>query len=381
MNTQDFLSILSVAEKLKCNTRHSDTSSGRRESVAGHSWRIALMAMLLEDEFPDVHIDKVIKMCLIHDLGEAFTGDIATFNKTEVDSKKENELYEEWIEGFPEFQKVQFQALLSEMSEMTTNEAKLYKALDKLEAVIQHNEADISTWLPLEYDLQLTYGSEEVAFSPYLLKLKEDIDKWTRDKINEASDRKNNVIEALGEENKVIEISGEENSTMESSDDEKIGKLRNMASLYLLCGDEILLLYRQGSSIVSNMWVGSAGGHFEKEELNDAKSCVLREMNEELSLAEDQISDLKLRYISIRRSGGEIRQNYYFFAELKNGTEMELKSNEGLLKWFNIDEIGDLEMPYTARYVINHYLEIGRYTDKLYGGISNGEKVVFSEMP
>lgn len=88
MRQEDFLSILSVAEKLKCNTRHSDTSNGRRESVAEHSWRLALMAMLLEDEFPGVDINKVIKMCLIHDLGEAFTGDIATFNKTEKDSEK-----------------------------------------------------------------------------------------------------------------------------------------------------------------------------------------------------------------------------------------------------------------------------------------------------
>lgn len=191
MRHEEFLSILSVAEKLKCNTRHSDTSSGRRESVAEHSWRLALMAMLLEDEFPDVDIDKVIKMCLIHDLGEAFTGDIATFNKTEEDSEKEEQIYSEWINGFPEIQKRQFQSLLTEMSELETKEAKLYKALDKMEAVIQHNEADIASWLPLEYDLQLTYGAEEVAFSPYLTKLKEHIDKWTRDKIERASHGEN----------------------------------------------------------------------------------------------------------------------------------------------------------------------------------------------
>lgn len=191
MRHKEFLSILSVAEKLKCNTRHSDTSSGRRESVAEHSWRLALMAMLLEDEFPDIDIDKVIKMCLIHDLGEAFTGDIATFNKTEEDSEKEEQIYSEWINGFPEIQKRQFQSLLTEMSELETKEAKLYKALDKMEAVIQHNEADIASWLPLEYDLQLTYGAEEVAFSPYLTKLKEYIDEWTRDKIERASQGEN----------------------------------------------------------------------------------------------------------------------------------------------------------------------------------------------
>lgn len=186
MRQEELLSILSVAEKLKCNTRHSDTSSGRRESVAEHSWRIALMAMLLEDEFPDTDINKVIKMCLIHDLGEAFTGDIATFDKTQADSEKEEQIYQEWIEGFPEVQRKQFQELLHEMTELKTKEARLYKALDKLEAVIQHNEADIATWLPLEYDLQLTYGAKEVAFSPYLSKLKEYIDDWTRDKIEKS---------------------------------------------------------------------------------------------------------------------------------------------------------------------------------------------------
>lgn len=183
MQPDDLLSILSVAEKLKCATRHSDTSSGRRESVAEHSWRLALMAMLLEDEFPDTDIGKVIRMCLIHDLGEAFTGDIATFQKTEADSKREDALYLEWIDSFPPVQKAQFQSLLLEMNRLETKEARLYKALDKMEAVIQHNEADISTWLPLEYDLQFTYGTENVKFSPYLTELKKCIDRWTQEKI------------------------------------------------------------------------------------------------------------------------------------------------------------------------------------------------------
>lgn len=196
MRPEELLSILSVAEKLKCNTRHSDTSSGRRESVAEHSWRLALMAMLLEDEFPDMDIDRVIRMCLIHDLGEAFTGDIATFDKTEADSEKEEQIYREWIESFPEVQRKQFQELLTEMSALQTKEAKLYKALDKLEAVIQHDEADIASWLPLEYDLQLTYGAKEVAFSSYLLKLKEQIDRRTIEKITQAEAQcaKNNEI-------------------------------------------------------------------------------------------------------------------------------------------------------------------------------------------
>ena len=184
MDHSEFLSILSIAEKLKCTTRHCDTSSGRRESVAEHSWRLALMAMLLEDEFSHLDMSKVIRMCLIHDLGEAFTGDIATFYKTDADTEAEDSAYLQWINTFPEHQKYQFTALLKEMNALTTEEAKLYKALDKLEAVIQYNESDISTWLPLEYNLQLTYGAEEVAFSPYISALKKHIDSWTRKKIS-----------------------------------------------------------------------------------------------------------------------------------------------------------------------------------------------------
>ena len=185
MKPQELLSILAVAEKLKCNTRHCDTSSGRRESVAEHSWRLALMAMLVEDEFQDTDINKVIKMCLIHDLGEAFTGDIASFNKTESDEQKELCAYQAWIAELPAYQKKQMSELLEEMEALETKEARLYKALDKMEAVIQHNESDIATWLPLEYDLQMTYGGEEVAFSPYLVNLKELLNEWTQNKIRE----------------------------------------------------------------------------------------------------------------------------------------------------------------------------------------------------
>lgn len=188
MNTSTFLEILSVAEKLKCNTRHSWTSSGRQESVAEHSWRIALMALLMRDEFPNIDMDKVIRMCLIHDLGEAFTGDIPAFDKKEEDSKKEDEIFLQWIETFPTHYKEEFIELLAEMNERKTEEAKLYKALDNLEAVIQHNEADISTWIPLEYDLQFTYGSDKVEFSPYLKELKKEIDKRTAEKIAQNSE-------------------------------------------------------------------------------------------------------------------------------------------------------------------------------------------------
>lgn len=183
MRPEVFLDILSVAERLKCNTRHSWTSEGRRESVAEHSWRLTLMALLAGDEFPQLDMNKVLRMCVIHDLGEAFTGDIPSFEKTAKDEEREDELLYSWIESFPEPQRTEFLQLLEEMQALESGEAKLYKALDNLEAVIQHDEADIGTWLPLEYELQFTYGADKVGFSPWLMRLKEEIDRRTRGKI------------------------------------------------------------------------------------------------------------------------------------------------------------------------------------------------------
>lgn len=154
-----------------------------------------------------------------------------------------------------------------------------------------------------------------------------------------------------------------------------LGKLRNMTGIYLLKGNKILLLYRQGGKVVNNVWTASAGGHFEKDELNDAKACAIRELNEELGLSEDDVEDMKFRYIALRNVKGEIRQNYYFFAELKDGVDENLHSNEGECKWFSLDEIGNLEMPITAKYVMEHYCKVGRFTNEVYVGVTYPDRI------
>ncbi|MDD6678062.1 MAG: HD domain-containing protein [Firmicutes bacterium] len=183
MEPKKLLEILSVAERLKDATRHCDTSHGRRESVAEHSWRTTLMAYLVHDAFPDADLCKLMKMCLIHDLGEAFTGDIPTFEKTERDEKKEASLLAHWVASLPAPYGEEMAALYAEMDALQTTEARIYKALDNLEALIQHNESDLSSWLPLEYDLQMTYGNDKVAFSPYLTALREQVRQDSKDKI------------------------------------------------------------------------------------------------------------------------------------------------------------------------------------------------------
>lgn len=183
MQARKLLEALTVAERLKDTTRHCYTSNGRRESVAEHSWMMTLMAFFMRDEFPEADMDKVIRMCIIHDLGEAFTGDIPTFDKTEEDEKKEEELLNQWVKGLPDFYSKEMQSLYQEMEERTTLEAKIYKAIDGLEAVIQHNFSDLSTWVPREYEMNRTYADDKVAFSEYLKQLREEIRKDTIEKI------------------------------------------------------------------------------------------------------------------------------------------------------------------------------------------------------
>ena len=187
MEPRALLDALHVAERLKDETRHCYTSGGRHESVAEHSWRITLMAYFLRDEFPEADMDKVLRMCLIHDLGECFTGDIPSFAKTRQDEENEEGLLLEWVASLPEPYRAEMRALYAEMAARETLEARIYKALDNLEAVIQHNESDIGTWEANEYSLNLTYGDDKVAFSPYLRALRKAVREDTERKIAEAS--------------------------------------------------------------------------------------------------------------------------------------------------------------------------------------------------
>ncbi len=189
MNPREYLEILHVAERLKDTPRHCTTTNRRTESVAEHSWRVSLMAFLLKHEFPDVDMRKVEEMCLIHDLGECFTGDIPTFIKTDTDRTVEDSLLSQWVNTLPPELSEDFRALYEEMEAQVTPEAKIFKALDKLEALIQHNESPIDTWAENEYELNKTYAFDTVAFSAWLTDLRKEILRDTLDKIDREGSR------------------------------------------------------------------------------------------------------------------------------------------------------------------------------------------------
>ncbi len=190
MTPKEFLDVVHACEGLKNITRHCDTSAGRRESVAEHCWRLSLMASLLRPQFPGLDMDRTVELCLIHDLGELFTGDVPAFEKTEADRAREREAYRAWIDTLPAPLAEQLTGLCAELEAGQTGEAKLCRALDRLEALIQHNEADIATWLPLEYDLQQTYGLSDCAFDPWVNELRRLVLDESLEKIAEETRKK-----------------------------------------------------------------------------------------------------------------------------------------------------------------------------------------------
>ncbi|PKR77603.1 HAD family hydrolase [Halalkalibacillus sediminis] len=176
------LKIVSLAERLKFELRHSWLSNGRQESVAEHTWRVSLMAIMVEPLLSQrVVIEKLLKMIIIHDLVEAEAGDLPTFDtmsddalkkikqqnetqaikniKSTLDNELGQELYDLWFE----------------FEHKDTYEAKVANALDKLEAQIQHNEADISTWKEIEYEMSFMM-EKHVNFEPTLRNLKDLIE-------------------------------------------------------------------------------------------------------------------------------------------------------------------------------------------------------------
>ncbi|KJB88143.1 HAD family hydrolase [Paenibacillus sp. E194] len=194
MRTQlmNVLNVVNLGEKLKSELRHSWLSNGRQESVAEHTWRVSLMAMLIEP-YLDQEIDtaKMLKMIIIHDLVEAEAKDIPAFDTMNNEQLREQKAQNEMkaIQRIRETLKGDLGRdvydLWIEFEHKQTYEAKVANALDKLEAQIQHNEADISTWIEIEYEMSFMMG-KHTDFSPVLSQLKELIEEEAENKLRRA---------------------------------------------------------------------------------------------------------------------------------------------------------------------------------------------------
>ena len=161
-------------------------------------------------------------------------------------------------------------------------------------------------------------------------------------------------------------------------------QIRNIATIYVFDGDNILLMHRVGSRLFQgSIWVG-IGGHFEMDEMSDPHKCAMRELMEETGLSQNDVSTLKLKYITTRRASGEIRQQYIFVTDLINKSAELIESNEGRIHWVPLSELYSRKMAYSNTECLKHYLDIGKLDDNIYvgavGAIEEGLLVQFTAL-
>jgi len=174
------LAFLRAAERLKTVTRSGWTSTGKPESVAEHTWRLGLMAMLLYGRAPGVDLARLLRMCLIHDLGEAIRGDVPAPAQAAPGAKSADERADllELTAPLPAPLREEIVGLWDEYEAAQSAEARLAKGLDKLETILQHtqglNPADF------DYDFNLGYGRRFTESDPVLAALRDRLDEATR---------------------------------------------------------------------------------------------------------------------------------------------------------------------------------------------------------
>ena len=182
-NIDKVIRFIKEIENLKSVTRTAWTKTGRRESTAEHSWRLAMLLMVLSDDFKDLDIDKAIKMSLVHDLGELYDGDISAKLQNDNDNKAEMEekAMRRMLTILPENLAENIYDLWKEYNECCTKEAKLVKAMDNLETIVQHNQGDNPE--DFDYEFNLQYGKQYFMDNEILEYMRYIIDEDTKESV------------------------------------------------------------------------------------------------------------------------------------------------------------------------------------------------------
>lgn len=181
------LQFLREAERLKNVYRTSWASGGQQESTASHTWRLCLMALVFERNFPDLDIGRLLKICIVHDLGEAIGGDIPAIYQ-QIDAPKSGQEPKDLLvllEPLPEGIRQEIIALWDDYEAAASSEARVAKALDKLETLLQHNQG--ANLPDFDYAFNLKYGRKFTDAVPFVAELRAMIDAETRQKAAETN--------------------------------------------------------------------------------------------------------------------------------------------------------------------------------------------------
>lgn len=183
------LDFLRGTEKLKNTIRHCYTSEGRLESVAEHSWRLCMMALLVEEHFPEINFSRLVKICLIHDLGEAISGDIPAPEQVGMPDKSAAERRDllQLLEPLPGRLQDEITGLWDEYERAETAEARLAKGLDKLETILQHIQGKNPDGF--DYRFNLHYGKRYTEDNPLTATLRSMLDVETEQRALDAEAR------------------------------------------------------------------------------------------------------------------------------------------------------------------------------------------------
>jgi len=188
---EGILDFLRAAEALKVNTRSAHTSAGQQESVAEHTWRLCLMAMVLAPSVPEVDFARLVRICIVHDLGEAIGGDIpapeqARRTSSGLAHKADDERRDlvTLVQPLPPALRDEIIALWDEYEAAVTPEARLAKALDKLETILQHTQGQNPP--DFDYRFNLGYGREHTASPPVIAALRGLLDRETERRARES---------------------------------------------------------------------------------------------------------------------------------------------------------------------------------------------------
>lgn len=193
------LDFLRAAESLKTATRSGYTTAGERESVAEHSWRLCLMALVLHPGFPEVDFAKLIRMCIVHDLGEAIGGDVPAPEQARRGASKSADERRDLltlVATLPPTQRDEIVALWDEYEAGATAEARLAKGLDKLETILQHTQG--ANPHDFDYRFNLGYGRQYTARHPLLAQLRAILDDETERRAVEVDRQQARELEREG---------------------------------------------------------------------------------------------------------------------------------------------------------------------------------------